>query len=181
MTRYKDRFISLGGRSRVANKQGGDLFISVHANASRSRSVSGFEAYYLSEATDDHARAIAAAENASLPDEVGEAVPTHTEAIIWDLLYTEHRAESTELAREICRGLADRRLSSRNRGVKSARFAVLKGARMPAVLVEVGFVSHPGEESRLGSASYRQRLAEGIRNGILGFRDRLEKQYAFAP
>lgn len=181
MTRYDDRFVPLYGRTAIANREGVDLFVSVHANASRRRSVSGFEAYYLSEATDDHARAIEAAENASLPQEVDSGVTRETEAILWDLLYTENRAESSDLAVHICRGLAGSGLLSSNRGVKSARFAVLKGSRMPAVLVEVGFISHPSEEARLREASYRQRVAEGIRRGIASFRDEMERsRYADA-
>lgn len=180
LTRYDDRFIPLNQRAAIANREGADLFISVHANASRSRSVSGFEAYYLSEATDDHARAVAASENARLPQALGGPMSEETETILWDLLYTEHRAESTELARHICRGLNRQGLVSENRGVKSARFAVLKGSRMPAVLVEVGFVSHREEEGRLGQPGYRQRLADGIRQGILFFKQDLERTYAFA-
>lgn len=180
MTRYDDRFIPLNGRSAIANRQGADLFLSIHANAARSRRVSGFEAYYLSEATDDHARALAAAENASLPEDVGESVFSGTNAIVWDLLYTEHRAESTWLADQICRGMSRQGLPSQNRGVKAARFAVLKGARMPAVLVEVGFISHPSEEARLRQAAYRQRIAEGIRDGIVKFRDQIERRYVRA-
>lgn len=170
MTRDRDRFISLSQRSQMANRQEADLFVSIHANAARIRSISGFEVYALSEATDDHARALEAAENASLPLEGGQAVASETEAIVWDLLYTEHRAESMELAAQVCRGLRGR-LPSQNRGVKTARFAVLKGSRMPAILIEVGFVSHPAEEQRLRNSSYRQHLAEGIRDGILVFRE----------
>lgn len=169
MSRDGDRFIPLSRRSEIANREGGDLFVSIHANASRVRSVSGFEVYYLSEATDDHARALEAAENASLPSEIGKTASSDTEAIVWDLLYTEHRAESTKLASSICQGLK-RQLPSQNRGVKSARFAVLKGTRMPAILIEVGFLSNSQEEARLRDPSYRQRLAEGITAGILSFR-----------
>ena len=176
MTRDQDRFISLSQRSEVANRQKADLFVSIHANASRRRSISGFEVYYLSEATDDHARAIEAAENALLPSEVGESTPKGTQAIVWDLLYTEYRAESTELAAQVCRGLTKSQIPSQNRGVKSARFAVLKGARMPAILIEVGFVSHLAEEARLRTATYRQRVAEGIRNGILAFQEDYEER-----
>ena len=133
--------------------------------------------YYLSEATDDHARALQAAENASLPQEMAEGVESEeTEAIVWDLLYTEHRAESTELAASVCRGLKRERIPSQNRGVKSARFAVLKGSRMPAILVEIGFITHKAEEARLRSASYRQVLAEGIRSGIVAFRNHYDQQ-----
>jgi len=178
MTRYDDRFIPLRKRSAIANREEGNLFISIHANASRRRSVSGFEAFYLSAATDDHARALAAAENVQLPDELGESIPTQTHAILWDLLYTEYRAESTELAAQVCRGLAGQGLPSRNRGVKSARFAVLKGSRMPSILVEVGFLSNLREESRLRETWYRQRLAEGIRDGILNFKHTSERSYA---
>lgn len=180
LTRSDDRFIPLYGRTAIANRAGADLFISVHANASRSRRVDGFEAYYLSEATDDHARALEAAENAALPEEVGNghAVSSNSEAILWDLLYTEHRVESSELASHICRGMSAGSLASKSRGVKSARFAVLKGARMPAVLVEIGFISHPGEEFRLRAPDYRQRIAEGIRRGVLAFRNDMERRVA---
>jgi len=181
MTRYDDRFISLSRRTEIANQEGADLFISIHANAARSRKVSGYEAYYLSEATDDHARAMAASENAVLPTGVDNgSVPDGMLPIVWDLLYTEHRAESTELATSIVQGMARRRLPTQNRGVKSARFYVLKGTRMPAVLIEVGFISHPQEERRLRDRDYRQRIAEGIRNGVLSFRNNVEMLHARA-
>ncbi len=181
MTRYDDRFIPLYGRPGIANREGADLFISIHANASRSRKVSGYEAYYLSEATDDHARALEAAENAALPEEMGRPTSSASEAILWDLLYTENRLESLELASYACRGLSGQSLPVKSRGVKSARFAVLKGARMPAVLVEVGFLTSPDEEARMRRPEYRQRLADGIRKGILSFRSKAEKEYAYRP
>ncbi len=171
MTRDSDRFIPLSRRSTLANQAQAHLFVSIHANASRRRSITGFEVYILSEATDDHARALEAAENFSLPGDLEGGASDETEAIVWDLLYTEHRAESVDLASAICRGLKGSRLPVQNRGVKSARFAVLKGSRMPAVLVEVGFLSSPAEEVRLRSSEYRQQLAEGIRGGILAFRN----------
>ncbi|PIQ82650.1 MAG: N-acetylmuramoyl-L-alanine amidase, partial [Candidatus Omnitrophica bacterium CG11_big_fil_rev_8_21_14_0_20_64_10] len=180
MTRYDDRFIALDRRTVIANEERADLFVSVHANASKSRSVEGYEVYYLSEATDDHARAVAASENAQLPSEVegglALSVPESTLPIVWDLLYTEHRAESTALAGSVAQGIRGAGVSTPNRGVKSARFFVLKGTRMPAVLVEVGFISSLREEDRLRSAGYRQQLAEGIRNGILSYRKRHEQE-----
>lgn len=181
MTRYDDRFIPLYGRPAIANREGADLFVSVHANSSRSRRVAGYEVYYLSEATDDHARALEASENGSLPEEVGRPISSASEAILWDLLYTEHRLESLELASYTCRGLNGQGLPVGSRGVKSARFAVLKGARMPAVLVEVGFISNPNEEGRMRRPEYRQQLAEGIRKGILSFRSQAEREYAYRP
>jgi N-acetylmuramoyl-L-alanine amidase len=107
-------------------------------------------------------------------------VSSNSEAILWDLLYTEHRAESSELASYICRGMSGSSLASKSRGIKSARFAVLKGARMPAVLVEIGFLTHPGEEARLRAPEHRQRIAEGIRRGVLAFRDEMERKFAHA-
>lgn len=180
MTRDGDRFVSLGQRSALANRAGGDLFISIHANASRQRSAGGFEVYYLSAATDDHARALEAAENVALPGDVKEPVDSDTRGIVWDLLYTEHRAESTDLAARVCQGLK-RELSTANRGVKSARFAVLKGTRMPAILVEIGFISNPQEEARMRKGHHRQSAAGGIRQGILNFRESLKERDAVSP
>lgn len=176
MTRDSDRFVSLSRRAEFANEEEGDLFVSIHANASRRRSISGYEVYTLSEATDDYARALEAAENTSLPEEVGQSVPLETGTIVWDLLYTEHRARSLELAAAVCGGLKNTKLHSQNRGVKSARFAVLKGSRMPAVLVEVGFITHPQEEARLKTTGYRQAIAEGIESGILNFRSEIDRR-----
>lgn len=174
MTRSDDRFIPLGRRSEIANRAEADLFVSIHANASRRRSVSGYEVYYLSEAMDDHARALETTENADLPSDVGGVTSNQTEAIVWDLVYTENRAESTELASAIARSLKSAQVYSKNRGVKSARFAVLRGSRMPAVLVEVGFITNPGEEAALRSGSYRQKLAGAVRNGIVNFKREYE-------
>ncbi len=169
MTRNDDRFISLPRRAQIANEADADMFVSIHANASRQRSSSGFEVFYLSDATDDHARALEAAENDSLPLETEEAVSSDTEVIVWDLLNTAFRAESRELAGSVCRGLKAVRVPSEDRGVKSARFAVLKGSRMPAILVEVGFVTNPSESGWLNLPDYRQRLADGIKQGIGGY------------
>jgi len=182
MTRYDDRFIPLEERSAIANREGGDLFVSIHANASRRRSASGFEVYYLSEATDDHARALEAAENASLPGWVAPwqaPVPKDVQTIVWDLIYTEHRAESRRLGEEICWAAAQLGLPWRSRGVKSARFWVLKGSRMPAVLVEVGFITSYDGERHLSNPEIQRRLAQIVRQGILRYRDRLDRDYAY--
>lgn len=181
MTRKEDRFISLSQRAVFANQCQADLFVSVHANASRARAAAGYEAYYLSEATDDAARAFAAAENASLEleTEQTQAVPKNTEAIVWDLLNTENRTESRELAAAVCRGMKWF-LPTQNRGVKSARFYVLKWAQMPAVLVEVGFVTNRTEGQRLDTAAYRQRVSDGIAQGILTYKTLYESTNGFS-
>ncbi len=180
LTRDKDQFISLGKRSQIANRNKADFFVSIHANSSRSRAASGFEVYYLSNTVDDESRAIAAMENANLDIEE-DAFSGRTQdldATLWDLINSENRTESAELAKELEQS-ARTRLGIRNRGVKSARFAVLKGATMPAVLVEVGFLTNLVEEERLCSSGYRQRLAETITAGILNYKSRYEKTEGF--
>lgn len=181
MTRSDDRFISLKGRAAFANQQKADLFVSIHANASRARNASGYEVYYLSEATDDAARALAVAENASLSMDTpnGAGVSEDTEAIVWDLIHTENRTESRELASTVCRGMK-RSLPAYNRGVKSARFYVLKWTQMPSVLIEVGFVTNRTEGSRLQHNSYRDAVAEGIAHGLLAYRQVYERTNGFS-
>lgn len=183
LTRSSDKFVSLWRRSRIANKARADFFISIHTNGYRSRRVSGFEVYYLSEATDDHARAVAAAENAALGQEVALFEATADPLAIqnptlWDMILKEYRKESTELSEALLKAM-DRRIRSRNRGVKSAIFYVLKGVRMPAVLVEVGFITNPTEEANFKSASYRQKIAFALAEGILAYKREYERTNGF--
>ncbi len=167
LTRASDKFVSLSQRSRIANTNAdveeGSLFISIHANASRSRWVSGVEVFYLSESIDDNLRSLKAARNYDLNIKEGYS-GKNTPAIIWDLLLTEYRRESKKLARLIGKTLC-KKLYQRNRGIKQARFYVLK-TNIPAVLVEVGFISNSREEKRLRDASYRDKIAQGIAVGI---------------
>lgn len=179
MTRSDDRFISLGQRAALANRHHADLFVSIHANASRARGASGYEVYYLSEATDDAARALAVAENAALELETGPRLTQSTEAIVWDLLNTENRTTSRELAAVVCRGMRQF-LPADNRGVKSARFYVLKWTQMPAILVEVGFVTNRTEGQRLRVADYRQHVSDGIAHGLLAYKSLYERTNGFS-
>ncbi len=180
LTRADDRFIPLSQRAAFANQRSADLFVSIHANSSRARGAAGYEAYYLSEATDDAARALAAAENEAPETEATAPGATKdTDAIVWDLLNTENRTESRELASAVCRGMKWF-LPSQNRGVKSARFYVLKWARMPAVLIEIGFVTNRAEGQRLESAAYRQRVADGIAQGLLTYKTLYESTNGFS-
>ncbi len=166
LTRSSDSFISLARRSVIANTNANqaDFFISIHANASRSRWVSGVEVFYLSEAIDDDARAVAAAQKYQL--NIKESFSgRHTAAILWDLTYRENRRSSIELAEYICRYLS-KNLSQRNRGTKPARFYVLKGTNIPAVLIEVGFISNLRDEAKLNNPAYRDKVARYIFSGI---------------
>ncbi|MDD5108149.1 MAG: N-acetylmuramoyl-L-alanine amidase [Candidatus Omnitrophica bacterium] len=167
LTRSSDRFISLSGRVNIANKSGADLFISIHSNAARSRSLNGFEVYYVAPSVSDSKRAALTARSASLnlKDAVFAGSNQDLKAIVWDMIYTNSRAESIELSRSVCK-IMDGCIDANILGVKNARFQVLKGIRMPGVLIEVGFVSNSNEERLLKTGAYRQKLAEGILEGL---------------
>ena len=172
LTRTSDRFISLSKRSLIANTNAKktDFFISIHANASRSRWVSGVEVFYLSESIDENLRASRAAKNHKL--NVKESFSgKNTAAILWDLIYSDDRKSSIELA-ELTSHILSKSLSQRNRGRKPARFYVLKGTNIPAILVEVGFISNQREEKRLRSAFYRDKIARAIFEGIIQYNRR---------
>ncbi len=182
MTRSSDVFIPLGNRTKIANDKKADLFVSIHANANRRRWVNGFEVYCLSEkATDDNARALAASENSVLKCEEGSIVNGSkvTEAIVWDLQFDEHRKESIELAGLIYRGV-DKEIGVKSDKVRGARFYVLKGTEMPAVLVELSYLSNVNDENNLKKASYRQQLAEGVASGIIDYKKDYEKTNGFS-
>jgi len=182
LTRSDDTFVSLWRRADIANKYGADFFISIHANAAHSRYARGFEVFYLSEAIDDNARAVAAAENASLKYEdssFGNTRPSSSlEATLWDIEYSENRRESTELAESITESACGK-LGLKNRGQKGANFYVLKGAKMPSVLVEVGFISNTEESELLKDSSYREKIAESIACGIINYKDEYEAAEGF--
>ncbi len=180
MTRNRDVFISLPERVRIANSSSADLFVSIHINASRSRMMSGFECYYLSEATDDNARAIEAFENASLESDEGTILEHYKglDKTLWDIKLTENRRESAELANDICKAV-ETSLAARSRGVKTARFYVLKRSRIPAILVEVGYISNKFEELKLKDESYIDRITDVIAKGMLIYKDKYEKTEGF--
>jgi len=171
MTRSTDKFISLSRRVEIANNSHADLFISIHANANRVRSLKGFEVYYVSTSVSDLTRAIEAAGEAAPDVEQGAMAnnSTNLKAILWDMIYTDSRAQSLKLGRSICGSVADNLENSRVIGVKEARFYVLKGPRMPAVLIEVGFLSNNSEECLLRNVYFRQKMAEIIAQGIDNF------------
>lgn len=181
LTRRGDQFIPLRKRSSFANRKKGDLFISIHANAAYSRRVSGFETFYLCEAVDDTARAVAARENSVLRLESSrnpQSMQGDLEVILWDLKYTEFRTQSRELAQLVQKNL-DRRFKIRNRGVKAAPFYVLRKVDMPSVLVEVGFISNPGDEAMLASKSHRERMAQALAESIISYKRKYERQKGF--
>ncbi|MCX5702535.1 MAG: N-acetylmuramoyl-L-alanine amidase [Candidatus Omnitrophica bacterium] len=167
MTRNSDSFIPLSRRVEIANNSAADLFISVHANSNRVKSLNGFEVYYVSLSVNDSERALSSAKNAALALD-GACLfrpSTDLKAILWDMIYTYDRAESIELAQNICRTM-EGNLNTKILGIKDAKFFVLKGVNMPAILIEIGFVSNYEEERMLKNGYFRQQIADTIALGI---------------
>ncbi|UCF69268.1 MAG: N-acetylmuramoyl-L-alanine amidase [Acidobacteriota bacterium] len=174
LTRDEDIELSLDDRAAAANRWQADLFVSLHANASAYRGARGAETYFLSlEATDDEARTLAALENNAAAAAGANPDPMRGDdelpLILWDMAQREYLQESSRLAETIQRRLNDH-LGLRNRGVRQAPFRVLVGATCPAVLVELGFMTHGEEEARLSDGRYREGLAEALRDAIRTFR-----------
>ena len=179
MTRRDDTFVSLYQRTTIANRTDADFFVSIHCNASRSRSVDGFEVYHLRSTAEASPQVVDGAEEFPVEEEVAyNPDSSNLRTVLWDLVYAEHRVESAELAKAVAWAM-NRRLPTPNRGVKGARFYVLRGVRMPAVLVEVGFISNAIEEQKFRNREYRQQVAEAIAAGILSYKDQYERTDGF--
>ena len=169
MTREDDRFISLEARTAFANKHKGDLFISIHLNASHKKRVTGIETYFLNFTTDNDSLALAAKENQTSLQSI-----SNLQKILNELLTNSKIKESSELAESIQSSTHNSASQSgmiklRNLGVKRAPFFVLLGAQMPAVLIESGFITNPKENKLFKKKSYLNFLAEGIYNGIKSY------------
>ncbi|MGH7279383.1 MAG: N-acetylmuramoyl-L-alanine amidase [Candidatus Rokuibacteriota bacterium] len=168
LTRDADHFVPLRDRTSFANKHRADLFVSIHGNAHSRSASSGVETFFLSsEATDNEARQLAAAENAviQLESPAQRARAEVVRTILWDLAQSEFQIESSRLA-EIMQDAMTQSLKIPNRGVKQAGFYVLGGAAMPAILIEVGFVTNPREERRFKDSRYRDEIARAIFTGL---------------
>jgi N-acetylmuramoyl-L-alanine amidase len=168
MTRDRDTLIALRDRSRLANlwREGERpaLFISIHCNANDSRAARGFETYFLSEAKTEDARRVAQMENAAQKYE-GNVELDPLSFILHDLRQNHYLRESNDWAGAIQRELAEVHPGP-NRGVKQAGFYVLNGTFMPAVLVELGFITHPREEEMLSDPEHQRQLARGLARSI---------------
>lgn len=164
-TRKDDTFIPLETRTAIANQQRADLFISIHANSSHDPAARGVETYYLNFTSSPEALEVAARENA-----VSEKSIYELQDLVKKIALKEKIEESREFASDVQEslhsGLAAKSSGIRNRGVKKAPFIVLIGANMPSILAEISFVSNPGDEHRLETSEYRQRIAESLYKGI---------------
>jgi N-acetylmuramoyl-L-alanine amidase len=164
-TRSDDTFIPLETRTAIANQEGADLFVSVHANSSRDPDARGVETYYLNFTSSPDALEVAARENA-----VSEKTIHQLQDLVKEIALKEKIEESQEFASDVedalHTGLAVKNPGLRDRGVKKAPFIVLIGANMPSILAEISFVSNPGDERKLRTSDYRQRIAESLYRGI---------------
>jgi N-acetylmuramoyl-L-alanine amidase len=165
LTRRTDEYVGLQERPEAANREAADLFVSIHANASRNRSARGVESYLLNFASTPEAAAVAARENAS-----STLTMSHLNDLVKQIALNSKLDESRDLARQVQTAMV-RRLRASNQqvkdlGVKQAPFVVLVGASMPSVLVEVSFLTHKQEGRLLGTGAYRQRIAEALLDGI---------------
>lgn len=182
LTRRDDTFLPLEERTAIANRSKADLFISIHTNAAFRQGASGVETFFLSfDASDDEARRVAAFENSIITLE-GNVVREDTDelkAILWDMAQTEFLNESSLLAEMVQVNLC-RDMGAEDRGVKQAPFLVLMGAAMPAILVEVGFITNPTEEMRLASGEIQDTIAKSLFRSIAGFEWVLKVKIGYA-
>ncbi|SES83851.1 N-acetylmuramoyl-L-alanine amidase [Stigmatella erecta] len=177
LTREDDRYLKLEDRAAFANEARGDLFISIHCNSATNRKLRGVETYTLNLSSDRYSIRLAARENASTEKGISDL-----QFILADLATKANTGESTRLATQVQKNLVSHLAKdfpgTRDLGTKEALFYVLLGAKMPAILVETAFLSHPDDEKRLGTAEYQDTLAKSIAQGVEDFlndRNRLAK------
>jgi N-acetylmuramoyl-L-alanine amidase len=165
LTRSDDTFIPLEDRTRIANEAKADLFVSIHANSSPDNGARGIETYYLNMKGSAEAMAVAARENAVSQEGIHDL-----EEVVKKIARTEKIDESRELAEDVQDSLSKRIQKTvkpvKNRGVRKAPFVVLIGADMPSFLTEISFLSNPADEQLLKKPEYRQRVAEGLYQGV---------------
>jgi N-acetylmuramoyl-L-alanine amidase len=178
LTRDKDEFVSLQERAEIANRNNADLFISIHINAHNNSNADGIEVYYLSTAKTDGARAVEALENSVVYDYEGgeEAVKKYDDLafILADMAQNEHLEESYQQSMKLQQYLVNE-TESRDRGVKQANFYVLRGAFMPAVLLELGYITNKAEEKKLKKSAYQDMLVNAIFKGIKDFKYKFDR------
>jgi len=169
LTRDEDVFVRLQDRTKFANTNEGDLFISIHVNSNESKKPSGFETYLLKPGRNQEAINVALRENSVIELEGNEFEKLTDEQLIQATIAQSGFVQYSEKFAALIQEEIDKRVQSRNRGVKQAGFYVLMGASMPNVLIELGYISNPNEEKKLNSSSYRDMLATSIYYAILQY------------
>ena len=169
LTRDEDVFIRLQDRTKFANTNEGDLFISIHVNSNESKKPYGFETYLLKPGRNQEAINVALRENSVIELEGNKFEQLTDEQLIQATIAQSGFVQYSEKFAALVQEEIDKRVQSRNRGVKQAGFYVLMGASMPNVLIELGYISNPNEEKKLNSSSYRDMLATSIYYAILEY------------
>lgn len=185
MTREEDVDLSLAQRAQIANEASADLFVSVHCNSMalpQDRKVTkGVETYFLSpDPTDAEARLLAEMENGGPETLPVPRTSDKVQGLLADLALGQARNDSAELAAMVHRQIL-RKTGAQSRGVRQAPFLVLWGVKMPAILVETGFISHPAEAKLLAKEKYQQKLAEAMAAGVRDFADKVLARRLFPP
>ena len=179
LTRRTDVFVPLEERTAIANREGADLFLSIHANSSRNSKAGGVETYFLNFASNPDAEEVAAREN-SASGRTMHSLPDIVKAITLNNKLDESRDFATLVQRAMVEHLARANGNARDRGVKQAPFVVLIGAGMPSVLAEIAFMTHSQEGKLLKTPAYRQKIAESLFQGIRRYQRSLKAVTAVA-
>ncbi len=172
-TRTTDKFIPLEERTAMANVRKADMFVSLHCNAIRSSKIHGLETYVLNLARSKDAVRVAARENAISTKRISDL-----QVILTDLMLNSKVRESKDLAEKVQSCMLKKlraNYSVQDRHVREAPFYVLMGAKMPAVLIESGYITNRTEAKRLKSRKYLNTLADGIVAGILEYKKQIER------
>ncbi|MEX2457281.1 MAG: N-acetylmuramoyl-L-alanine amidase [Balneolaceae bacterium] len=180
-TRDNDTFIELPERGRIANRNDGDLFVSIHANSyehqniARQQSVSGAEVYILGVANSQSAIDVMKKENAAMRFENGSAEElTEEDLLIYELTNVGNMRISEQIAEKFENQFRER-AQRRSRGVKQAGFQVLYEASMPGVLIELGFISNPNEARYLTTDYGQSIVASAIFRSIRDFKEEYDR------
>jgi N-acetylmuramoyl-L-alanine amidase len=173
LTRRVDTFVPLEERTAIANREGADLFLSIHANASRNAAARGVETYFLNLTGNPDAEAVAARENAASSRSMSQ-LPDIVKAIALNNKIQESRDFAVMVQNSLASQLQKADRDVRNLGVKQAPFMVLLGATMPSVLAEISFITNKQEAAMLKTDKYRQRIAEALLAGVLRYQQSLK-------
>ena len=179
LTRRSNAYVPLEERTAIANRESADLFLSIHANASRNSAAHGVETYYLSFASTPDAEAVAAREN-SASERAMHSLPDIIKAIALNNKLDESRDLATMVQESMVTRLRRSNRNMRNLGVKKAPFVVLIGAGMPSVLAEISFLTNRPEAQLLKTSAYKQRIAEALHDAVMKYRKALKRQTAVA-
>lgn len=174
LTRNRDRFIKLSHRTKYANRKNADIFVSIHANAvpkRKAKEAKGIETYFLSPARSERAKRVAALENQGDISSMGWSSKNSLLTILNQSKITASNKMAIDIQKNMLYRLRNKYGTNaiKDGGVREGPFWVLVGAQMPAVLIEVGYISHPVEGRRVATRAYQKTIAKGIAEGISSY------------